>query len=482
MLNPRLKIAGIIVAALALAYFLLLYVFTDRDASLSLERGALQKEPLRFSSNFLWGSSTSAYQIEGGSTNNNWTVFEDERDEQGHPRIERGQKCGSAADDWRRYKEDIALMKDIHLNAYRFSVEWSKIEPEEGVFSDSVLDHYAQVVSELRASGIEPMITLHHFTNPVWFENRGGFLREDSPEILARFADTVVRRLAPQVRFWATINEPAVYAFSGYYLGEFPPAQRDPQAAVTVLANLLRSHARLYEVIKRIRPDAQVGLPINLFIFDPPNPWNLLDVLVAHYLNDGVYTSVMEFLKSGVFDFSVPGFPAAHFDTGNADLFDFVGLNYYSRLKYRLHPFGRERFVRIQDAPKESLTDMEWEIYPEGLYRALKMISIHTSKPIYITENGIADDSDTKRAQFIEDHILVANHAIGDGMNVQGYFYWSLIDNWEWTFGFGRRFGLYAVDFSTQKRTLREGSRRLPEMIQRAEESAAHTTSRNNAP
>jgi len=467
-----MKIAGSIALALALGYFLLLYIYTGRDASLTLDRRALQGEPLRFSNGFLWGSSTSAYQIEGGGTNNNWTLFEDARDEQGRPRIGRGQRSGNAADGWKRYKEDIALMKDIHLNAYRFSVEWSKIEPEEGVFSDSVLDHYAQVVNELCAHGIEPMITLHHFTNPLWFEKRGGFLREDSPEILARFADTVVRHFAPHVRFWATINEPSVYAFSGYYLGDFPPARRDPAAAVTVLANLLRSHARLYEVIKRVRPDAQVGLPINLFIFDSPNPWNLLDVLVAHFLNDGVYTSTVEFLKSGVFDFSVPGFPAAHFELGRTDLFDFVGLNYYSRLKYRFSAFGKERFVSIQDAPKEALTDMGWEIYPEGLYRALKMISSHTSKPIYITENGIADDNDRKRAQFIEDHILVANHAIGDGMNVQGYFYWSLIDNWEWTFGFDKRFGLYAVDFSTQKRTLREGSRALPEIILRAEEAA----------
>jgi beta-glucosidase len=158
-----------------------------------------------------------------------------------------------------------------------------------------------------------------------------------------------------------------------------------------------------------------------------------------------------------------------HFDTGVPEAFDFVGLNYYSRLLYRFDPFTEERMVAVQHLRREELTDKGWEIYPEGLYRALRMISSRTTKPIYITENGIADDSDLRRAGFIEDHLLVTNRAIHDGMNVRGYFYWSLLDNFEWADGFDVRFGLYAVDYATQKRTLRQGSVKYRDIIMQSD-------------
>ncbi len=464
--------ASLVLLLLVVIYAAGIWWFHDPDVASTLDWNSLKRDSLRFGQNFLWGASTSAYQVEGNSTNCNWSEFERTTDPQGRPRVARGEQCGLAADHWNRYREDIRLLKDLHLNAFRFSIEWSKVEPREGVFVDSVLDHYEHVVDELRANGIEPFLALHHFTDPLWFDLRGGFERDDSPEVLARFAAKVAERLGSKVRLWSTINEPSVYAVEGFFRGTFPPAKRDPGKAVLVLRNLLRAHTACYQVIKKIRPDAQVGLLTNIFVFDPPQPWNLLDVMLAHYLNRGFTVSVMDYLTTGRFDFSLPGIASDHFDSGTPEAFDFVGLNYYSRLLYHVDPFGEEKMVEVPHLPREELTDKGWEIYPEGLYRALAMIASRTAKPIYITENGIADDSDRRRAAYIEDHLLVANRAIRDGMNVKGYFYWSLMDNFEWVDGFAVRFGLYAVDFATQKRTLRNGSLKLREIILR---SAGHT-------
>ncbi len=461
----KLLPAALILMLFIVGYGIALLVFVDPDISMVLDRGYLQTDRLRFAKDFLWGAATSAYQVEGNCTNCNWSEFEKAIDPQGRPHIARGQRCGIADDQWNRYKGDIQLLKEMHLNAYRFSIEWSKIEPEEGVFVDSVLDHYERVVDELRANGIEPFITLHHFTNPLWFERKGGFERDDSPAILARFATKVARRLGPKVRFWSTINEPNVYAVEGYYMGNFPPAQHDPAKAIHVFRNMLRAHTACYQAIKQIRPEAHVGLATSVFIFDPPQRWNLLDVMLAHYLTKAFSISVIDYLNTGVFDFSLPGVGSDHFETGVSEGFDFVGLNYYTRFQYHLQPFSSEKMLPVQSLPRENLTDNGWEIYKEGLYRALHMISSRTAKPIYITENGIADDSDQKRASFIEDHVLTANRGIFDGMNVKGYFYWSLMDNFEWTDGFDVRFGLYAVDYETQKRTVRQGSLKYKEII-----------------
>jgi beta-glucosidase len=196
----------------------MLFMNKNNSASLDVER--LKNEPWRFPRDFLWGSATAAYQVEGYCTNNNWFSFESARDEQGRPRILDGQRAGVCCDHWNFYKEDIALMKALSLNAYRFSVEWSKIEPELGKYDESALDHYENVVDELKKNGIEPMITLHHFTDPIWFEKQGAFLRENSPEIFAGFAAKVVRHLGSKVKLWCTINEPTVYAMQGW---AFPP-------------------------------------------------------------------------------------------------------------------------------------------------------------------------------------------------------------------------------------------------------------------
>jgi beta-glucosidase len=463
-----LNIPLLIVLIFVIIYFGALLRFTDRKSNLRLDYNKLKGDSWHFGKNFLWGSATAAHQVEGNCTNNNWFQFESAIDENGKPRILNNQKAGIACDHWYRYKEDIQLMKTLSFSAYRFSVEWSKIEPEQGKFDETALNHYEQVVDEFLANGIEPMITLHHFTNPIWFEEQGAFLQENSPEIFEKFVKHVVKRLAPKVKLWCTINEPSIYAVNGYFTADYPPAVKSLQKMATVFRNMLRSHTGAYTMIKSIEPQAQVGLVVALFIFDPPNRWNLLDVIVAHLLNKNLNESHFRYLTQGQFKFSIPGLVSETYKGNIKEAFDFIGLNYYTRLHRRFKPFGNQQFVELTPSPPEKLTDMGWEIYPEGLYRALKLINHYTTKPVYITENGIADDSDTKRAKFIGDHLLVLNKAIADGMNIKGYFYWSLIDNFEWAYGFEKRFGLYHVDYSTQKRTLREGSRRYLEIIRKS--------------
>src|SRR4030042_617441 len=226
--------------------------FMNKKESASLDVEKLKNEPWRFGRDFLWGSATAAHQVEGYCTNNNCSRFEPARDEQGRPRILDGQRAGVCCDHWNLYKHDIGLMKALSLNAYRFSVEWSKIEPEPGKYDEAVLDHYEDVVDELRKNVIEPMITLHHFTDPIWFEDQGAFLQENSPEIFAGFVEKVIRRLGSKVKLWCTINEPTVYAMQGYLKGRFPPALKAPDKVGVVLRNLLRAPPAAYRRIKEV--------------------------------------------------------------------------------------------------------------------------------------------------------------------------------------------------------------------------------------
>jgi beta-glucosidase len=462
----EILIISLVIVSLAIIYFGLVIALREPNLNLKFDFSKLRKAPWRFGKDFLWGTATASHQIEGGCDNNNWFAFESAVDEQGKPRIKDAQKAGACCNGWGLYKEDTRLMKDLALNAYRFSVEWSKIEPKQGEFDEGALDHYEKVVDELLANGIQPMVTLHHFTNPLWFEEQGAFFQDNSPEVFTRFVDRVVKRLGAKVKLWCTINEPAIYAVFGYFTAEFPPAETNAAKAARVLRNMLLAHTAAYKSIKKARPEAQVGLVVHVALFDPPNPWNLVDVLIARMLNQNMNNSHFQYLTRGKFNFSIPGMVNESYSGGEKDAFDFIGLNYYTNHFRLFKPLGKEQFIEITRAPAERLTDMGWAIYPEGLYRSLKVIKGFTSKPIYIAENGIADAADTKRANYIEEHLLALNKAIADGIDVRGYFYWTFMDNFEWAHGFNSRFGLYKVDLATQKRTLYEGSRKYLEIIQ----------------
>jgi beta-glucosidase len=413
---------------------------------------------------FLWGTATSAHQVEGNCTNNNWFAFESEVDENGDPRIVGGQRAGQACDQWNRFREDISLMKSLSLNAYRFSVEWSKIEPEKGRFDESALAHYSDLVEELVRQGIQPLVTLHHFTHPLWFERMGGFLARESPDIFERFVGVVVRRL-DGVRYWCTINEPTVFAVNGYFTGEFPPGRSSPKEALLVLRHMLLAHVRAYQTIKGLRADAQVGPALSIFPFEPFSSWNPLEVLSSRLADRLFHREILDFLTGGraglLTLLTDPRTPIV----ASSPSADFIGLNYYTRFHLKVRPWRKPAIRGLSKQPPEELTDMGWEVYPEGLRSALRLISRATDKPIIITENGIADAGDTKRGRFIADHLRVVATEVAAGANIRGYLYWSLLDNFEWAHGYTKKFGLFHVDFETQVRTVRSGCRSFADAV-----------------
>jgi beta-glucosidase len=418
-----------------------------------------------FPPEFLWGAATSSHQVEGGCMNNNWCAFESAVDSRGRPRIAGGQKAEGACRHWERFKDDIGLLKALGLNAYRFSVEWSKIEPREGCWDESVLKHYEEVVDALLEAGVVPMVTLHHFTDPLWFSNRGGFLQKESPAILARFARRVYERLSDRVQLWCTINEPCVYAVNGYVTGEFPPALHSFEKAGAVLGNLMRAHARVYVECKSVDPSPQIGLATNVFIYAPARPLHPMDHIAALLAHRNMNTEIFRCLNEGEFDFHFPFIVREKVNGLPTESFDFVGINYYTRFHLRFSLGAQGHVRQILNAPPDKVTDMGWEIFPEGLAESLRMVASRTKKPIYVTENGLADDGDTKRALFFKEHLSNLRSACEAGIDVRGYFCWSLMDNFEWAHGFTRRFGLYHVDFASQRRSLRKGSETLRDLI-----------------
>ncbi len=413
---------------------------------------------VNFPDSFLWGVATSAHQVESGCDNNNWSRWELETRGKGPARIKTGERVGRACEHDTRYPEDLPLIKALGCNAYRFSVEWSKIEPRPGEFDQKALDHYRKMVLAIRAAGLEPMVTLHHFTNPGWFEARGAFEHSENIQYLVRFSEKVFDALQDQVTLWCTINEPAVYASLGYYLGAFPPGKHSLKTTGSVLKNMLAAHVAIYQALKK-RPGgntARIGLVKNLNQFDPYRRWHLLDWYIARTLHRLFNSCIYYFLKTGRFRFRLFGITRINYTNRQARFSnDFIGLNYYS---HSLVKFGLGNgFFTFKHHKSDLMTDIGYDVYPEGLYRAL-METKQLKLPIFITENGIADARDAHRFMFIRTYLYALSQAIQDGAKVEGYFYWSLMDNFEWAEGYSMKFGLYEVDFETQARKLRKGA------------------------
>lgn len=421
-----------------------------------------------FPKKFLWGVASAAHQVEGGCTNNNWSRWETSQKPDGAPRIKTRETAGAACEHWTRYPDDIELIKELGCNAYRMSVEWSKIEPRPGEFDESVLAHYREVILALQAAGIEPMVTLHHFTNPIWFEDLGAFEKSENIKYLVRFSEKVFAALHDHVTYWCTLNEPAVYASMGYFMAEFPPGKRNPKLTGTVLKNMLLAHIEIYAALKKLPGGevAQIGLVKSLTQFDPSRRTFMLDWVIARTLHNLFNTSIYRFLKTGNFRFSFLGIPLIRYHDARAKHSnDFIGLNYYSHFIVK---FGfRGGLFTFDRRPDDVQTDMAYAMYPEGIYRALRETAA-LNLPIIITENGIADRVDNRRFPFIRTYLYAISQAIKEGVDVRGYFYWSLMDNFEWAEGYSMKFGLYAVDFKTQVRTLRAGSEAYRMVIKNA--------------
>ncbi len=409
-----------------------------------------------FPPGFLWGTATSAHQVEGGNEQNQWWAWE-----QQPGRIWKGDRSGLACDWWRRAEDDLALAAEMGQNSHRFSIEWSRIEPQKGCFDDRPLERYRRLITRMHELGLEPMVTLHHFTNPQWLEDQGGWLNPEAVERFARFVERAVTALGDGVRLWCTINEPAVYALLGFIEGDFPPGLHSPLQALRVLRHLLLAHAEAYRVVHRLQPDAQVGTVNHIHLFDPARASSPLDRWVASAL-DGIF-------NAGPLRAAVDGrlrFPLTWSNRRVAALVnscDFIGINYYTRemvafdLRRPADLFGRRFYAPGAEHADISRRDDFGDIYPEGLYRCLRAYA-GLGKPLYVTENGWPDAADVHRPRALLSHITQLWRAMAEGAPVRGYYHWSLIDNFEWAEGWSQRFGLIAMDPVTQARRLRRSA------------------------
>lgn len=386
-----------------------------------------------FPNGFYWGAATSAFQVEGGIQGMDW----EEAAQKGLV-----PKIGAAADHFNRYETDFDLVKELGHNAHRFSIEWARIEPEEGKFDQAAILHYRKVLEALRDRNIEPFITVWHFTLPLWFSQSGGFERPDSPEVFARYAAYVVEHLSDLCVHFSTINEPNVYASHGWLFGAWPPFKRGKllwiklgkpdgtwKSAQTltfknvltyfkVTNNLVKAHNAAYVAIKQVAPQVDVSIVKHVRAFDAnKNPFNILLARLATYFQSG------------------------RFMNGISGHYDSIGLNYY-------------RYTKFGDTEQYPTTDMGWKMNPEKIELALRFLSQY-KKPIYVSEAGIADADDSHRADYIKRQVTGVWKAIQAGVDVRGHMYWSLLDNYELALGYEKRFGLVAINYETQERTIR---------------------------
>jgi beta-glucosidase len=402
----------------------------------------------RFPEGFLWGAATASYQVEGGIENTDWAKA---------ARLGRVAPAGRLADHYHRYEADFDLAASLGHTAHRFSVEWARIEPREGEFDAEAIAHYRQMIAALRARGLEPFVTLWHFTLPQWLADKGGFEHPDTPKIFARYCAHVVRELGDDYRHVATINEPNIYSALGYLRGAWPPFVRFSLASVSpkvksehrasestathtlwapvrwwrVVNQLIKGHQLAYAAIKAVRPELQVSLVKHIHVYDAIgyNPLSYFSAWIAHYfLNMYVTTHVAPYC-------------------------DEIGLNFY-------------RHTTFGDATEYARTDMGWTVRPASIELALRYLATF-KKPLYVSEAGLADADDDQRPAYIKAQVAGVWRAIQAGADVRAHLYWSLIDNYEWDLGVEKKFGLIAINYDTLERQPRPSAYVYKEIIER---------------
>jgi beta-glucosidase len=408
-----------------------------------------------FPKDFLWGASTASHQVEGG-TKTDWDLWETRSTDhlvkhahrmlaltKGWHEIERQSKdpenyiAGPAVDHYQRYEEDFQILKELNMNAYRFSIAWSRIEPERGKWDEKAIAHYRTYIRKLKSMGIEPFMTLWHFTMPQWFADMGAFEYEENIKYFERYVAKVAEEFGGEVRFISPLNEPNTYVMLSYILGWWPPQKHNLFLARRVYRNLMTAHKTAYGILKKADHQLQVGSTYSFSndISRLPYVPGRLAQLISTYISNW-------------------WFPGNVMDTT-----DFIGLNYYFTNYYGWYG----RWVN----PKEPKNDLGWYMEPRGIAPVLKSVYKRYKKPIYITENGLADRHDTYRKWWIEETIAAMEDAIRSGVDLRGYLHWSLLDNFEWAFGWLAQFGLVHVDRATMKRTVRPSARWFGEEIKR---------------
>ncbi|MGD2176826.1 MAG: glycoside hydrolase family 1 protein [Anaerolineae bacterium] len=410
-----------------------------------------------FPEDFRWGVATAAHQVEGNNVGNDWWAWE-----QQEGRIKQGHTSGLACNWWEDAEADFDRAAALGVNTLRLSVEWSRVEPHPGTFDETALGRYVEMLQGLHTRGIAPLVTLHHFTNPRWLAEQGGWEHQETVNLYARFVQRVVDALAPYCDLWCTINEPNVYANQGYLTGAWPPGRSDARTAMRVTRNLLLGHAAAYRVIHEIQPDGRVGLAHSMQIFDPARPGLPLDRLATALFDRTYNQSILIALNRGLW--SPPlGFGTALKLRGTLD---WIGLNYYTR---ELVAFDRTRsdafFSRRSHADDAEMLDGGYgEFYPQGITRCLERLA-QLDLPIYITENGIPDDDDDQRPRHLLTHLHRVWHAIQRCYPVMGYCHWTLVDNFEWSEGWTLRFGLIELNHQTQARTPRRSAQLYADLV-----------------
>ena len=377
---------------------------------------------LQFPENFLWGAATSAHQVEGRNFNNDWWQAE----ESGLIR----ERSGNACDHYNLFEKDFAQARNLSHNAHRFSIEWSRIEPEEGKFNLEATNHYRKVLISLREHKLEPVVTLHHFTNPLWFAQIGGWTNHESAKYFSRYADYCAREFGDYIKWWVTINEPTMTVMS-YIYGKWPPFKRNAFFDFfKVIQNFASAHKAAYKIIHKANPKNFISIAHNAAAYNSAND---------SILEKGI-VKLAKFFSNDYFLYLI------------RNHFDYIGLNYY--FYRRLSASPKPKFIVPKDAP---VSDIGWEINSKGLLQVLRELNRH-KKPILITENGLADKSDRLREQFILSHLLMLYAALAEGIDVLGYIHRSLVDNFEWAEGFEPKFGLIEIDRATMERKVRKSA------------------------
>jgi beta-glucosidase len=440
-----------------------------------------------FPSDFLWGAATAAYQVEGAAAEDGrgasiWDTF---CLKPGN--VFDGQSGAVACDHYHRYAEDVGIMRRIGLNAYRFSISWSRLFPEgRGAVNPKGLSFYDRLVDLLLGNGITPMTTLYHWDLPQVLQDSGGWASRDTVSRFADYAQFVFGALGDRIKLWITHNEPWVAAYVGNYEGSHAPGLKDLATAVTVAHNLILSHAKAVERFRTMGKGGKIGITLNLYPMYPAS--DSLEDKEAAKLADEYHNSwflgptLSGAYPRDLFDTFQRKLGAPIMEDGDMDMIagnrcDFLGVNFYFRKVVR-HSEAHDILGFEETKPAESeYTDMDWEIYPEGLNKLLADIkNMYGNPPVYITENGSAfkdeilpDGSidDKKRARYLLRHIDAASECIAEGVNLKGYFAWSLLDNFEWAYGYSKRFGLVHVDYATQARKLKSSALWYSDFIQK---------------
>lgn len=400
-----------------------------------------------FQKGFLWGTATAAHQVEGGNTNNNWYAWE----EAGHTI----HKSGLAADWWGgRWREDFDRAAETGQNAHRFSVEWSRIQPTPDSWDEDAIEKYRAMLRGLKERNMTALVTLHHFTDPMWVTEKGGWENDEIVLLFEKFTRKMVDALKEYNTLWCTINEPNVYALSGYVQGAFPPGKKNLKLSMRVMGNMVRAHANAYRAIHELQPEARVGYALHYRPMVPRIKWSPLDRLMRNIRYNGINMGFPSAISTGVMKSPV----------GNQNIpeakgtQDYLGLNYYSvdTVWFDLLKPG-ELFSNSGYPKNADMSDNNFLAnIPHGIFNSIKWIqNTYPNLPIIITENGVEDSDDHMRPRYLAQHLHQVWRAVNFNWPVKGYFHWSLVDNFEWERGWTQRFGLWGLDLDTQKRIRR---------------------------